>query len=909
MLHLGKAKAPCQIPTYETFKKTYDPTKKVGVSPRVKHFKEKLEREIHPDDPWFHLKRHTIRKLLQSAGGEVKKTIENTEPKDRKLRLWSADFLLEAQTVPDIKPYVITIVGKQGYGKSTLTNALLCEFNLADASPGAKACTQFPTKYVFRPGPRGKKDVHVHFLDEESRQAMFTELLEGYRFYHTMPPKERETSTDEKTKAKVAETVFGIVMDVRNKETGAQKQAKLTQLLRPAMLRTKETLREILRELLDASKQRIDNARADDAGVAHSYGVVELSRDEVRANATKLYPIVEYVVVAVSSYICEHNIVLIDVPGVGDADHIRMSKSYAIREHAHHEFIVAEPTRVLTDLDTIRLLEESIRMHGAENTTLVVNKNDDIANDDGIWATIRTLNFSPFKELRKFREASLSCHRRQQQKENESEEEAEEYCSEEEGDEELQEVEHPEGDDLMLRSAYNKELTTFAQQAFITYRESLILQELKKTIKAEVQIFAVAAGKYIGWLDPMAQDPKWTTKKTRIPHLRSFALSLKSPQNYEIYNRHCFRTLPDRLVDKLRIVLAGHQDDAAYSGARSAYEGVIPLVKSTIEADFEELLPTLLPQMWLKPKDKKALLKIIGKVVWDWGRLPWKTFDKVLREQGIPIKSGSRHLKELAEKKHGGRQNMNFAILQKMMPDVDEWKDRFYAAVMHFRERLKKSILSMIDPIGPSFQTQLIGDSLLKHRVISEWNKTHRNIREFLDNFEDVLKGLIRIIHVKATSETDIRGTICQLNHEIYLEASQVERGEGTNKRQRNACRNGLVELDAFDRTFLDRYEDCILTFCNTMLVDVFIVLNERINRFLQDYLKVMQDLLESNNEEAAINPDLRGEVEAAIPGLEATVTEVQDLFPKPVEEETVEQEVEIPPAKRAKAVPTHSRK
>lgn len=183
--------------------------------PRFRHNPKK---ERLPENQWFGLNTAAIHEKLDHIVNRGSRILQSAGPEDEELQGFHRDFSA-INTLPSKKTKVIAIVGKQGIGKSSLCNALLQRPDLAQTSNRGRACTQYRTKYTYRPGTGDQDkvfDVTVKFLDKATIQEMITGLIEHYFNFHFVTQQGDATYSEDRELAMSAEEALQILYNAND---------------------------------------------------------------------------------------------------------------------------------------------------------------------------------------------------------------------------------------------------------------------------------------------------------------------------------------------------------------------------------------------------------------------------------------------------------------------------------------------------------------------------------------------------------------------------------------------------------------------------------------------------------------------------------------------------------------------
>jgi hypothetical protein len=356
---------------------------KAGSSSRSEAYNPQTEE--YPDHPWYQMNKKIVEGKLAYMSNKLDGIVKNARAEDTEL-IKSQALARQISDVPQKDVTTVIMVGQQGNGKSTTCNALMDRLNLSETSAFGKACTQYLTMYTYRPGTGDYdeiSDYQLQFWNDATIQDFLEELIRRYRFFHFGKREDSQFMEDEKEDASSAKQIFELIFNVER-----EGRVKLDALL------TEENIDNgnFLQQCLEEAKTRIRDAGADAKRMIRIPNVTDANLGVIRKIGFNLWPLVEGEMIATGGRILRNGVALIDSPGkslyllrikvilkssgFGDLNQTRTAFVNAFRRSADHEFIFTKPDRASTDRDAIRQIHESIKFHGEENTTLVINKND-----------------------------------------------------------------------------------------------------------------------------------------------------------------------------------------------------------------------------------------------------------------------------------------------------------------------------------------------------------------------------------------------------------------------------------------------------------------------------------------------------------------------------------------------------
>ncbi|KAI0043416.1 hypothetical protein FA95DRAFT_1546454 [Auriscalpium vulgare] len=363
-----------------------------------------------------------IGKQMIGGIGSVTAKLMNTGPPKRR-RIWrnTIEQFLHA-TLPNI---VIAIIGATGAGKSTLVNSILGA-QIVPTS-GLSACTSAVTKVMYHDSPN--IEAEVKFIPEEQWRHEIQDLIDEVR---DKDPGRRISLPDNHiTWAKVRAVYPNLHLpDLRNMEVddvlatfpGAHKLLGTTRTIRapnadefawqvgryidskrrakrpPTASPVKKSAKGASSGVLDLQKvrQRLQQRRSSQAAgksaavKAESEPTLSRPAIEEEDGDGMFYPLVDGVEIRCNARALSTGAVLMDLPGLMDADAARSAVARRRLGEADHIFIVAPIKRAVDDHLAKTLLsnqvKKQIKRYSGHGITFIATHTDDASPSDLIEA-------------------------------------------------------------------------------------------------------------------------------------------------------------------------------------------------------------------------------------------------------------------------------------------------------------------------------------------------------------------------------------------------------------------------------------------------------------------------------------------------------------------------------------------
>lgn len=420
---------------------------------------------------------------------------------------------------------------------------------------------------------------------------------------------------------------------------------------------------------------------------------------------------------------------------------------------------------------------------------------------------------------------------------------------------------------------YKKYLEGDAQQEFIKKRETIIVQSLQEKLDvANLNVRSVSAGKYSATLSRRA-TVDWTADESRIPRLREYSLTLTSTINSEDYRKSCFETVPDA-INRIANAIKKYENDEGYAKTRRKIMEKIKHLGSVMNNEWNTCITAKLPQAWAEStRNHPPVTQAINKIQ-AWSKLlTWSTFDKVMRDGGIPINSKAKAFE--------GRciVNLNYDISEQMLEAFEEWKNLLEQNTEAFTRLLEQTIADVNGEVC-GLMDCLRGNDALRHQATAVWAREKDKINRLIaEKLPAQLKKAAENTHKLTTMETDSETLIAELNAALYLKASQVLRGSGLHKRQMKILTNGLEKRDRQGKAFADRLQDAVVEIAERELQHAYDGFTHEVLGIYEGFARIMGDFLFTTSEYTRAELEMREQLGELCPWLYDEVKEIQRLY------------------------------
>ena len=389
-------------------------------------------------------------------------------------------------------------------------------------------------------------------------------------------------------------------------------------------------------------------------------------------------------------------------------------------------------------------------------------------------------------------------------------------------------------------------------------------------------VFAISAAQYLEWQDPSRlRAPVMGVTDTQVPDLKQYLLSLTGKRNYEHLWNHIHLVMAE-IADGCTRVLEKVGDEVGYSAfCEQLAQEQIP----TLHTDLSKLANTQLirsQQIWSSQPEAEQQLDSIKDVIAGWqqtanGPLLVASFNKALRENGFIANSRARALQGL-------RINWNQTLQECMEPALEKFIQKMSAQLSSRWDQMSSRIDDCMNDVFSALEDSSDHTPFITsfHR---EWRKLEHAVFTKKGSFEFQLHRVVRATQRFATTEEDVGCLVASLMAPIYLKVSQ-KTGAGKYSRQVAAMKRYLVTKGWNGGTIIDRYENAVVADLEGRLRPVVHWFLNEIKADMLNFVRVMEELLASDQKLTVGQRRARKKLRAALPVYEEILRRVQGTVP-----------------------------
>jgi hypothetical protein len=453
-----------------------------------------------------------------------------------------------------------------------------------------------------------------------------------------------------------------------------------------------------------------------------------------------------------------------------------------------------------------------------------------------------------------------------------------------------------EADHVELES-YQKYLVEQAQCAYIRRRADNLEKNMRLRFQEydqnPINVFSVSASMYNEWSKrkTMSGRPALSPTMAGIPRLRQFLLGLPAEGNHRRYSNHMSKKLPFFLeLCRLSDPTMKHR---GYAEIRDEYIQHVQNMKKTHEKIFLTFLSCKIPQLWNKPGSKESRIQSVACVVTEWSKgIRWQTYNKILREHGIPVNCKAAKLR-------GRTVNWNNDLGQELLPDIDQWRTGLNRAVTELATTMDHITKTAVDKV-PQILDKAAVEKDLKRDIHMLWRSQKVNILCRSESFQALLKECVMRVYRYGTTETDFGCMIAKINSSMYRELSSLPRQPGRFHIQQGPVYGELATTGGDSPKFLDKVAAALEQKAREEFTAGFDIFLDKLIKDMNLFSEQLGELLPTSYEMTQHDLAIRKKLRDVIPVLEEKVRELQILF-QANEEEDGNEDVDVPAAKRRK--------
>ncbi|USP75564.1 Dynamin N domain containing protein [Curvularia clavata] len=867
-------------------------------SSQKRSFKELQGATIDDDEllqePWYAINPDEIVMMVENMCDKLTAPLQKYTNIDSRFQD-VIDAVNRKRKLPDVRQFNVAVLGEQGTGKSSVINALL-DRGLLDRSGSSKACTAYATILEYKKSASDQtnlSDLTVEFLNEEEIRHIikeqinhWTDVYPGHKKGHdSLLDADADEDEDEDRKfqlpaykslnassrgALTAKEFFEIVFNVRTcseTRTWLEKQLHHTNIQEGDFFETCYEKARSRFAQMDKEKKEFNLEMRK----ARCINVPDRKLWKETTVIKELWPFVKAVTISTGHVLLRHGLRLFDLPGeslssflrenadrlgYGDMSQLREAVVNNFRREADFEMVIAPFSRLQTSVVQERYINWSIHLKGANKTILVMNKSDELLNEDNMGTQLSEINEDPFSSLRERLEAIEDM-----QNSNDLKKEDDLECQ--------------GGIDDQTISGLLDEIVKEIIIAYIKYETANVQKMMHPK---GIRVFSVSALAHTRAMNRRRKGTDVLDEKTAgILELRNFLAKLPAVTNYQNYHDHVYRALVE-LRKEAAHPLERHLEDETYAAMRHDLGKQIQSLGRELQGHSDKLSHELLEPPW-SGHDKQNIvgsIKHLTEEVWTHPNIHASGYAKMLRENGIPVNG-----------KYHGR-NMNAELLSTMEKHINRWCEDMNFKAGRLAQFIFKPVKALL------LRTQLAIDEssaqlALKHVATEELRLASQRIEGIHNTLLTNLRNSLAKTHLYFTTEIDIYCPIAKEMKACYdraLDRELVHSGSGTYSRQRRVlCASIIKGSDTGIRPLVKKIEELLQTQqrkcweadCNTFIVDTIDQLNS--------FLNTTKQFLQSASYITVEHFQARSELMKLLADFDADLREIQSRFENNAEE------------------------
>lgn len=427
-------------------------------------------------------------------------------------------------------------------------------------------------------------------------------------------------------------------------------------------------------------------------------------------------------------------------------------------------------------------------------------------------------------------------------------------------------------EDLKHRQLYIQHLLKVARLAEIC-DEVTTIRETLEDIGINVPMIAVSARQYQLCRERNPDTPPiLDIDATGIPALRQTLFKLPAFNNLDTLRNHVSLTLP-AILQNVKYLMIKFAEDDGHAELREILSRVIPSLQESLTASLGPQFQSRILQPWDTNHQTLSVLPSIDTQL-TFSNLHYQSFAKMLREDGRP-RSGV-----------AVGYDLNQMIHRSMVDDLEKWKGRMTLVGPKVCESLTRPVMDFIASIGDHI-SQPSGDPRLKLAARNAYSTMRQRMDQEYNTFEAAVKRNLHDTHFKFWTATGLYDPIVRIMRPIYHDTMleyHRQPGKGVYLRQKTHIRGLILN---------PRHPDIPLPakFANNLVSSQFESWKAAGTAFigsaiaqLQEFAQAMQNIVNTNFLETAEHQTVVERLEYLLPGIEASLADLQNKMRKPEE-------------------------
>jgi hypothetical protein len=394
-----------------------------------------------------------------------------------------------------------------------------------------------------------------------------------------------------------------------------------------------------------------------------------------------------------------------------------------------------------------------------------------------------------------------------------------------------------------------------------------------------ISVFSISASMYMAWMiNSRSKRPLMSPEETGVPSVRQYLLRLCAEANLKVYRDHAFDET-ESLLDKCRRITDVEKKHAGYSLLLPLFEETVTDINKELVRIFNEFIQGDIESVYTDEEESEKRQKQLLGVVNDWAyRSQWNTYRACLIRKGI---GRSQAAKYKNSENPTGSYNWNEDQGNVTIEDMDDWKERMEEAISTLAKRFDGAITAGCKDIEDCIQTSSLPPKL-RAEAIKNWKGCKKKVLDV--HPDEHLHHALKVTHLYATTETDVRCMNAKLNADFYGRVYDYDsrtdyRFDTRIDAQKKKMLDVMSARDDDGRLLVERIEEAVIQKSMTELGHAF----HKFVAKVMDKIKVFDEYISDNGlldyKLTDADLQLRKNVLARIPELEAMVADVRAMF------------------------------
>jgi len=422
-----------------------------------------------------------------------------------------------------------------------------------------------------------------------------------------------------------------------------------------------------------------------------------------------------------------------------------------------------------------------------------------------------------------------------------------------------------DGDEALLHE-YKEFLYMNAKLAFINHQNNVV--KTKFADKGVNVLMTSAREALLHQVPDPTEVPKLCLAATGIETLRQYLLMQTADPNLRTLHNHIFETLPEIAV-AINHIRVKFVDEDGYRKMREYLSQELRVLQKRLEALSMSTLQKHVKAPWNDQEIGKRILPAQKKILdpWTSRQLPYRTFAKMLRDNGMPTSGICKDY------------NLNSELAQIMHSYIHQW----YRAMSSHPGAITEALDTPVQAVLRELETHVslsTGDPALQRTAAESLRKTSRRIGIAYGVLLAELKKTLKENYVDFTTEKNFYSPVAGVLRPIYhATRTSTQYGKGVHTRQTSYLQQAVISpipdqedlREEIARSLVDSQFSSWNKACNDFIKEVM--------QHFHEFARISAELLENDAWISLEHARIRDRLEALLPQFEHDLEMVQCKF------------------------------